>query len=98
MRLTSRGASSAPRPLTGVIALCAIALILSACGEDDETTNATEADPGASTAEVDGVFEIEGDRGLYARCTGTGSPTVVMEGGDGDTSDSYRLPKRKSPR
>ena len=96
MRLTSRGASSALRPLTGVIAVCAIALILSACGEDDETTTATEADsasteaePGASTAEVDGVFEIEGDRGLYARCTGTGSPTVVMEGGDGDTSDSY---------
>ena len=23
------------------------------------------------------------------RCTGTGSPTVVLEGGDGDTSDSY---------
>jgi pimeloyl-ACP methyl ester carboxylesterase len=32
---------------------------------------------------------VDGDRGLYVRCTGTGSPTVVMEGGDEDTSDSY---------
>jgi len=33
--------------------------------------------------------KIDGDRGLYVRCTGTGSATVIMEGGDEDTSDSY---------
>ena len=35
------------------------------------------------------MVKIDGDRGLYVRCTGTGSPTVIMEGGDEDTSDSY---------
>ena len=33
-------------------------------------------------------------RGLYVRCTGSGSPTVVMEGGDEDTSDSYAFAER----
>ena len=26
---------------------------------------------------------------IYVRCTGTGSPTVILEGGDEDTSSSY---------
>ena len=52
------------------------------------TTTSTSASskPGG---ELDGVVDIDGDRGLYVRCTGSGSPTVVMEAGDGDTSDSY---------
>ncbi len=44
---------------------------------------------GASTSDdVDQVVDI-GGRGLYLRCTGSGTPTVIMEGGDGDTSSSY---------
>lgn len=55
---------------------------------------ASESDPSSGktdrrVAALDRVVNIDGDRGLYLRCTGTGSPTVVMEGGDGDTSDSY---------
>jgi alpha/beta hydrolase fold len=90
-----REALAARGRLSGVVALCGIALLLTACGEDEERSTATEADPAPTeaesdqAAEVDGVVDIEGDRGLYARCTGSGSPTVVMEAGDGDTSDSY---------
>ena len=80
----------------GLAALCTSALILGACGDDDDTPASTEADtgptetePAPSTGELDAVVDVNGDRGLYVRCTGTGSPTVVMEGGDGDTSDSY---------
>ncbi len=51
------------------------------------TTRSRSAPPPSQG--VDGVVKIDGDRGLYVRCTGSGSPTVVMEGGDGDTSDSY---------
>ena len=43
----------------------------------------------SSDAPIDRVVDVAGERGLYLRCSGTGSPTVVMEGGDGDTSDSY---------
>jgi hypothetical protein len=62
-----------------------VILALSACGGGggggDEAAGAT--------GKLDRVVEIEGKRGLYVRCTGSGSPTVVMEAGDGDTSDSY---------
>ena len=34
-------------------------------------------------------MDVDGGRGALREMTGTGSPTVVMEGGDGDTSDSY---------
>lgn len=37
----------------------------------------------------DGVVKIAPNRSLYVRCSGSGTPTVVMEGGDDDTSDSY---------
>jgi hypothetical protein len=80
----------------GLAALCTSALVLGACGNDEDTSASTEADTTPTEAEtaqppgeLDDVVDIDGDRGLYVRCTGTGSPTVVMEGGDEDTSDSY---------
>jgi alpha/beta hydrolase fold len=45
--------------------------------------------PEAATGEIDGLFEVRDGRSLYVRCTGEGSPTVILEGGDGDTSASY---------
>ena len=42
----------------------------------------------AATDSFAGVVDI-GGRGLYLRCAGSGSPTVIMEGGDEDTSHSY---------
>jgi hypothetical protein len=38
---------------------------------------------------LDRVVEIEEGRGLYVRCTGSGSPTVVMEAGDEGDSNQY---------
>ena len=79
-----------------VFCACFVVLILGACGDDEDTAPSTEADTTSTEAEtaqppgeLDDVVDIDGDRGLYVRCTGTGSPTVVMEGGDEDTSDSY---------
>jgi pimeloyl-ACP methyl ester carboxylesterase len=66
------------------------------CGGGDDDPSSGEAETAANTSstsaasgELDRVVKVEGDRGMYIRCTGNGSPTVVMEGGDGDTSDSY---------
>jgi pimeloyl-ACP methyl ester carboxylesterase len=63
-------------------------------GDDDPSSGAAEtaantSSTSAASGELDRVVKVEGDRGMYIRCTGNGSPTVVMEGGDGDTSDSY---------
>ena len=83
--------------------LFAGALMVAGCGSDDpessdsapsgapsSSSNTPETPTSAPPAPfVDGVVKIDGDRGLYVRCTGTGSPTVIMEGGDEDTSDSY---------
>ena len=65
-----------------------LTVITASCGGDDESSP-TPADEPATAEAVDRVVKIDGDRGLYIKCAGRGSPTVVMEGGDGDTSDSY---------
>ncbi len=66
--------------------LLAVALVVSACGSNGDDAGSTEK---AKSTKLDRVVKIDGDRGLYVRCTGSGSPTVFMEGGDDDTSDSY---------
>lgn len=91
-------------PLTSVIALVVLLVVgASGCGSDDpESTDSSPSDEQSSssvspetpassppTPFVEGVVKIDGDRGLYVRCTGTGSPTVILEGGDEDTSESY---------
>ncbi len=81
-------------PRKGAAALATIAtfaVFLLGCGGGEDTGSASTVPAAPTTAEngLDGVVKIDGDRGLYVRCTGSGSPTLVMEGGDGDTSDSY---------
>jgi pimeloyl-ACP methyl ester carboxylesterase len=86
-----------PRALIGGAAVVASALVLAACGDDEDDpspTDAADTSPVATatsppSSEPDRVVEVAPGRGLYIRCTGSGSPTVVMEAGDEDTSDSY---------
>ena len=77
----------------GVVALATIAalsVLLTGCGgEDGDSTPSGTASTTAASNNLDRVVKIDGGRGLYVRCTGSGSPTVVLEGGDGDTSESY---------
>lgn len=71
------------------ITLCAV--LLPGCGGDEEDdAQATGVAPSSTASRtLDRVVNIGGDRTLYVRCSGSGAPTVVLEGGDGDTSDSY---------
>lgn len=39
-------------------------------------------------ARIAGTFDIGGGRSLYLECLGSGSPTVLLEAGDGDTGAS----------
>ena len=52
------------------------------------TATATSS-PVSPTDVFEDVVDVDGDRGLYVRCSGEGAPTVLMEGGDEDTSSSY---------
>jgi hypothetical protein len=79
-----------------IVLVIGSAILIAACGsgDDDATSGDTNTAPSSvatspGSQNPDGVVKIGANRGLYVRCTGTGSPTVVMEGGDGDTSDSY---------
>ena len=75
--------------------LAGLPIALAGCGNGDDGTSTdpnsarSQAATSAGGENPDGVTKIGGDRSLYVRCTGAGSPTVVMEGGDEDTSDSY---------
>jgi len=67
-------------------------LLLTGCGGG--ASSAGSSSGGTSTRKVpeedlDRVVSVDGKRGLYVKCTGSGSPTVLMEGGDEDTSESY---------
>jgi pimeloyl-ACP methyl ester carboxylesterase len=89
----SRMRARAARQLVCVACAAAFA---AGCGDDEDNPPSRDADTAtnspstsAASGELDRIVQIDGDRGLYIRCTGKGSPTVVMEGGDGDASDSY---------
>lgn len=83
------------RPSVLSLALAVVLIALGGCGDDGGQgsratgTESSSATTASATNGIDRVVNIGGARGLYLWCTGTGSPTVLMEGGDGDASDSY---------
>ncbi len=95
-------ATSAAQPryrlcVVTLIAVGASGLLLTGCGGGTSSADTSASGSSTRTApekDLDRVVRIDGDRGLYVRCTGSGSPTVVMEGGDEDTSDSYGFAER----
>jgi pimeloyl-ACP methyl ester carboxylesterase len=68
------------------------------CSDDVAEPNARPSQSGqsasapvtldATVGDIEGLVDV-GGRSLYVRCTGTGSPTIMLEGGDEDTSSSY---------
>src|SRR5688500_19338835 len=60
-----------------------LALPLGVIAQEGALTDAA-ATPGASRTRVD-----VGGRAFFISCTGTGSPTVVLEAGSGNTADSW---------
>jgi hypothetical protein len=66
-----------------VAALVVVGLVLGACGGGEG------GEAAGAEGKLDRVVELEGGRGLYVKCTGSGSPTVVMEAGDENDSSPY---------
>ncbi|MEO8468365.1 MAG: alpha/beta hydrolase [Chloroflexota bacterium] len=58
----------------------AVVIILAACS----------AAPSPDPTSIKGKFDV-GGRSLYVECSGSGSPTVVMDAGLGNTHDTWRL-------
>lgn len=76
-----------------IASLVSIATACSGAAENSSNRSAGTASPSEARTEtpevIDEVFDIDGGRGLYIRCTGHGSPTLLLEAGDEDDSSSY---------
>jgi pimeloyl-ACP methyl ester carboxylesterase len=71
-------------PLALVVAL----LLLAGCGEHDRTPKRVGL-TGAGLTGEGRLVDIGGGRSLLIECTGTGSPTVVLEAGYGGSSQNW---------
>lgn len=88
--------------IVGVVAIVAVSM-LTACGEDDvpaadTTTSTTAAEtttttPEPETEELSGSFDV-GGRELAITCLGTGSPTVILEPGEGEDHTTFTAIQR----
>ena len=69
----------------GLKALCVLVLTLFVV-----TTSAgsAQSEPATARGDVEGLFDVGGYR-LYLRCSGQGSPTVVLDAGLGNTSATW---------
>ena len=74
------------------------AVLITACaGESIESASLSSAEAGAAataTAEPapsapSGRFVVDGERELFVRCMGSGSPVILMEAGGGDESTAW---------
>jgi pimeloyl-ACP methyl ester carboxylesterase len=52
---------------------------------------------GAGTGDFAGLVDIGGGRKMYLKCSGTGSPTVVLVGGLRASADDWNFPDKSKP-
>src|SRR3954452_25483857 len=52
---------------------------------------------GAETSDFAGLVDIGGGRKMYLKCSGRGSPTVVLVGGLRASADDWTIPDKSKP-
>ncbi len=82
--------------------LAAVAAIVTIAAASLSGTGTSKANPMALAAtpasgEFAGQIDIGGGRMLYLRCSGSGSPTVLLESGIHDSSDTWNLAETEPP-
>lgn len=74
------------------VTLCATAWVVAACGTG-AGTNVDSGSPlpsGSARGDVDGLIQVRDGRGIYAKCQGQGSPTVVLIAGKGNGAQDWQ--------
>jgi hypothetical protein len=84
----------APRRFGWLVLL--LVLVLASCGDSNNATSgesASKQTPPSSTIgkEFTGLVDIGGGRKVFAECTGSGQPTVVLESGDESDHNQWQL-------
>ena len=72
--------------------LCAL-LLVACAGQTPNSGFTTIPTPSAGDV-LDAEITIADGRTLYVRCSGSGTPTLLLEAGDGDTNASYGFAER----
>jgi pimeloyl-ACP methyl ester carboxylesterase len=93
------GADAAARPYTLVAVLIAVGLAVGCstphAGTADSKSGGTSTPTASSNSPRSGEFagqiDIGNGRKLYLQCAGTGEPTVVLESGIHDSSDTWTI-------
>ena len=88
-RASRRTAREGRTPGAAVLVCSACPAVPASRAASAGRTNAGARRRQTAEGDVDGLVDVGGGRRIYVRCTGTGSPTVILEGGDEDTSASY---------
>ena len=79
-----------------VSAVAAVGLWLTACAGDAPPAIAPSDAPSPAATDSPTALQVDvGGRSIYARCSGQGSPVLLLEGGDGDTSESYAFGEQR---
>jgi pimeloyl-ACP methyl ester carboxylesterase len=81
------------------LTIVALALVAAGCsGSNSDTSVASESGEATQAAAVEeaegdfaGLVDIGGGRQMYMECSGTGSPTVVLESGLGNSAEIWSM-------
>jgi len=84
-------------PLTLLFAVGAALIGIPLLRSGGSRSAADTAAPSPVNGRFQGPIRIGGGRELYLRCAGTGSPTVILESGIHDSSDTWTLTDTTSP-
>jgi pimeloyl-ACP methyl ester carboxylesterase len=84
-------------PLILVVAASAALIGLAALNRPGTRSAADPAPPTPARGSFQGQIPIGGGHELYLRCAGTGSPTVILESGIHDSSDTWTLTDTTPP-
>ena len=70
-------------------AVLVAASALAGCSQTAAPSPGPSVGDGRSDLATGGQVVLPDGRAMYVRCSGTGSPTVILEGGDADNTGSY---------
>ena len=73
------------------LTIVALALVAAGCSGSNSDTSTQAAAVEEAEGDFAGLVDIGGGRQIYMECSGTGSPTVVLESGLRDAADVWSM-------
>ncbi|MCX4825536.1 alpha/beta hydrolase [Streptomyces sp. NBC_01142] len=84
-------------PVFAIASASAAAIALPGCAGPLDTSTAADRTPVPAAKEFSGQFNVGGGRKIYLHCKGSGSPTVILESGIHDSSDTWNVTDTQPP-